>query len=150
VYLVALLAVLAWLFLRGGGAGTAGDSGDSADGGDMSVAVRKMSEAMAHMEGFFVPNSLPARTHNPGDIGTFGGKVRGYASDEEGFTALDSYITSHAAKHPDWDLYDFVRYYLTGDTMGKAGAGQNPDEYADYVAGRTGLDPTQSIFSQLG
>lgn len=30
--------------------------------------MSKLAEAIAHEEGFYVPNSLPARDHNPGDL----------------------------------------------------------------------------------
>jgi hypothetical protein len=76
--------------------------------------------------------------------------VAGYPTDEAGFSALDNYITRHAASHPDWDFYDLFRYYLTGDTMGTPGPGQNPDAYAEYVASQVGVDPTTPVFSVLG
>jgi hypothetical protein len=64
--------------------------------------VVKFSEAIAKAEGFYVPNSVPARAHNPGDLtddgdvglgfiqtaGSFGAKITVYATDADGWTAL--------------------------------------------------------------
>lgn len=64
--------------------------------------VRRFSEAIANAEGFHVPDSVPARAHNPGDLtddgdiglgfiqtaGPFGAKITVYATDEDGWTAL--------------------------------------------------------------
>ena len=116
----------------------------------MQGGTNKIAQAIAHMEGFFVAGSIPQRTNNPGDIGTFGGKVRSYGTAAQGFDTLDSYIESHATANPTWDFYDFFHYYLTGDTMGTPGPGQNPDGYADYVAGQVGVNPTTPISSVIG
>jgi hypothetical protein len=149
--LICAALVLVWLYRQGvSNTGTAVQSDNTAGSVADYMNVRQVSEAIAKMEGFFVPGSLPSRSMNPGDIGTYGGKVRSYPTVEAGFSALDAYISQHAAAHPDWDLYDFTRYYLTGDTMGVAGPGQNPDSYAEFVAGQLGVDPTTPLSQLLG
>lgn len=64
--------------------------------------INKFSEAIAKAEGFYVPDSVPARAHNPGDLtddgdiglgviqtsGPQGAKITIYATDEDGWNAL--------------------------------------------------------------
>ena len=63
--------------------------------------VTAMAQAIAEAEGFFVPGSIPARAHNPGDLteGDFGdtgvyltsssgAKIIVYATDQDGWNAL--------------------------------------------------------------
>ena len=64
--------------------------------------VNRFAEAVAKAEGFYVPDSVPARAHNPGDLtddgdiglgviqtsGPFGAKITVYATDEDGWAAL--------------------------------------------------------------
>jgi len=64
--------------------------------------VKRFSEAIAIAEGFHVPNSVPARAHNPGDLsddgdvgqgvihtaGSLGAAITVYATDEDGWSAL--------------------------------------------------------------
>ncbi len=64
--------------------------------------VFRMAEAIAKAEGFHVPNSVPARCHDPGDLtddgdvgfgteqtaGPHGAKITVYGCDDDGWTAL--------------------------------------------------------------
>jgi hypothetical protein len=64
--------------------------------------VNRFAQAIAKEEGFYVPNSVPARAHNPGDLtddgdvghgviqtaGPLGAKITIYATDEDGWNAL--------------------------------------------------------------
>ena len=64
--------------------------------------VNRFAQAIAKEEGFYVPNSVPARAHNPGDLtddgdiglgviqtgGPEGAKITIYASNEDGWNAL--------------------------------------------------------------
>ena len=153
--LVLVLAVLAWLFVKRSNAGNSvtgwANYEDNTSTGDVVTGgTNLIAQAVAKFEGFFKAGSLPNRTKNPGDIGTFGGKVASYPTNDAGFAALDSYINRHATANPSWDFYDFFRYYLTGDTMGTAGPGQDPDAYAEYVAGQVGVDPTTPLSQVIG
>ncbi len=153
--LLALVAVLALLALR---------SSQSAQGGIQPAnqpfapppqpgaggGLNAMEQAIAQYEGFNVPGSLAQRTHNPGDVGTFGGNVASYPNDTAGFGALGNWLQSKASANPGWDFYDMMTYYLTGDTMGTPAPGQNPNAYAEYVAGQLGVDPTTPVSQVLG
>ena len=64
--------------------------------------VNFFAQAIARAEGFHVPDSVPARAHNPGDLtddgdiglgviqtsGPAGAKITIYATDEDGWNAL--------------------------------------------------------------
>ncbi len=64
--------------------------------------VEKFAQAIAKAEGFYVPDSVPARAHNPGDLtddgdvghgfiqtsGPNGAAITVYATDEDGWEAL--------------------------------------------------------------
>ena len=64
--------------------------------------ILKFSRAIAKEEGFYVPNSVPQRAHNPGDLtddgdvgfgvietqGAHGAKITVYATDDDGWRAL--------------------------------------------------------------
>src|SRR5689334_12326849 len=64
--------------------------------------ILKFSRAIAKEEGFFVPNSVPQRAHNPGDLtdegdvgfgtvetkGPHGAKITIYGTDADGWAAL--------------------------------------------------------------
>lgn len=113
----------------------------------VSDALDSIAEGIARNEGFYKSNSKPQRTNNPGMIG--GDNSAGYADAGDGWEALQGYIASHAAQHPDWDFYDFAHYYLTGDTLGVGGPDQHPDKYAEDLANFVGADPTQTISSSL-
>lgn len=52
-----------------------------------SPAVVKIAEAIAIAEGFFVPDSIPNRYNNPGDIEEAGTKVN-YLTIQDGWNAL--------------------------------------------------------------
>jgi hypothetical protein len=114
-----------------------------------SDALDNMAQGIAQFEGYPLTGSLANRTNNPGNIGTYGGNVASYSDAGDGWDALNSYITTKAQANPEWDFYDFSRYYLTGDTQGQAGPNQNPDAYAEYIANYMGVDPTQTVSSVL-
>lgn len=109
-----------------------------------------VTEAIARYEGFYIPGSVAQRTNNPGNVGTYGGQVASYADSGDGWTALQDWVTSHAAANPSWNFYDLTSYYLTGSTTGNPGPGQDPNAYAQYIADYLGVSPTTTVSSTLG
>ena len=69
--------------------------------------MQTLIQAMARMEGFYSPGTLPNRRNNPGDIedGKFaqahgalpsdGHRFAAWATPEEGFAAMRSLLTAH-------------------------------------------------------
>lgn len=150
--MVVLLAVVLLLLLwRANSAQTASlAAGSSAPLPGSNGNLAAVTQAMATYEGYYVPGSLAARTNNPGDIGTYGGQVASYPTATAGWNALNNWVSGHAAANPNWDFYDMMSYYLTGDTMGTPGPGQSPNAYAEYVAGQVGVDPTTPVSAVIG
>lgn len=152
VLILGLVVLVLWLLGQSAASAdtvseSSGNEAQDMLGGD---GLDKMSEAIARFEGYYVPGSLAQRTNNPGNVGTYGGRVTSYPDAGAGWDRLHGYLRDKVSAHPEWDFYDLMRYYLTGDTMGAAGANQAPDEYADYVAHYVGADPTQPVSSIFG
>lgn len=108
-----------------------------------------ITEAIARYEGFYTPGSVAQRTNNPGNIGTYGGNQTSYADSGDGWTALQSWVTSHAATHPDWSIAQMMTDYLTGSPTGTPGPKQNPAAYAGYVADYIGTTPDTPVLQVL-
>ena len=103
-----------------------------------------ISEAIARFE-----QSNPAY-NNPGALENKQGQFVTYADQGDGWDALNSYVTRHAAANPTWDFYDFFQNYLGQKQGGATVTDQgNSDAYAEYVAGYLGVDPTQTVSSVL-
>jgi len=93
---------LLWLFSRAAAAQQQSDSA-IAPPADPSTesAVLVMAAAIAQAEGFNVPNTQPARLHNPGDLtDPDTGQLRTFSNDADGYAAL----------------YNQVRLMLTGQS----------------------------------
>jgi hypothetical protein len=96
-------------------------------------------------------NLNPGNLKNaPGMTGTAGGYAT-FASFGDGWDALKNYIANLAAKHPDWNFFDFFTYYLGGTPGQGAPASEgNPIAYGQYVANYAGVSPTIPVSSYLG
>lgn len=112
--------------------------------------------AITQMEGG-KPGDLNMRNNNPGNLVSGIGQVgknEGFAvfpSPGAGLSALNAWVTSHAAAHPDWNFYDLFNFYLRGSTTAQPVDAQgNSKAYAQYVAGQIGVDPSTPVQSLLG
>lgn len=143
MWLLVLIGAFVWFLLRNSGS----QAGASTQGAQTSTnGLDNMGQGIANIEGFGIPGSVATRTNNPGNVGTYGGHVANYSDVGDGWDALNGYITSHAAAHPDWSLQQFLNYYLTGSTdASTATASQNPNSYVNYVANYGGWDPNTPI-----
>ena len=141
VFIVGIALIVAWMFstlTAGSGSGDVSSSSNNLD---------NFTEAQAQFEGFYLPGSVAQRTNNPGNIGTYGGKVGSYIDPGAGWDALYGYDQNIAQQHPDWSILQFITYYLTGSPNGTPGPKQNPQAYADYEANYLGVPVTTSIGS---
>lgn len=74
-----------------------------------STAVRRIAEAIAFAEGFYVPGTRPARNHNPGDMTA---DLIGKATGHDGiFVVYDNDDDGWA------NLYKQVSLWLSGDSQ---------------------------------
>lgn len=118
-------------------------------------ALESFAQAVFHYEGG-KPGNRNVTNNNPGNLKAgpgMTGKAAGFATfdGQGGWDALKTYIAKHASQHPEWDFYDFFDYYLRGSTVTPATDSQgNSDAYAEYVAARVGVDPTQNVSAALG
>jgi hypothetical protein len=118
----------------------------------MNPKSKALAEAIAKAEGFFVPGSLPARCHNPGDLengdvgcGVDQGKTI-YPNDAAGWLALEHQCDlilgglSHAGYRIGDTLWKFAVRYTGND--GAAG-------WAQTVAQHLGLSVTNTLEDYL-
>lgn len=108
--------------------------------------VQEMMQAIFQFEGG-QPGDVNFDNDNPGNLRSGPGMVgtnRGYAvfsSFTDGWAALQDWITSHAAAHPDWDFYDMMNVYSPDG---------NGDNYANYIANYLGVPATAPVSSVIG
>jgi hypothetical protein len=139
------------------------NSPDSVQGyGSSNDAMDTFTNAIATFEGFFnnSGNTIAQRYNNPGNLtGNWGDGIVGhgtrnitrYGDSGDGWGALSNYVTAHASNNPGWDFYDFFNWYLRGSTTASPVDNQgNSDQYAEYVAGQMGVDPTTPVAQALG
>jgi len=122
-------------------------------------ALDNILQAWALSEGNS-PGNRNWRNNNPGNLkasawegaaGKDSGGFAQFADVGDGWDALTAWLTRLVTKHPDWDLYDVTAYGLRGSTTAPTVDDQgDSDAKADFIAGYTGLDPTQPLGSLLG
>jgi hypothetical protein len=152
--------LLIWLFLHKGSqsSGTVPVSPTPQPNYDSDAgnALETIKQAIFHKEGGRpgdrnVVNNNPGNLRSgPGMTGTAGGFAT-FASQDDGYSALEAWITKHTAAHPDWNFYDLFNYYLRGSTTAPANDKEgNSDAYAEYVANYIGVDPAEPVSSVVG
>jgi hypothetical protein len=109
--------------------------------------VYLLATAIAQAEGFYVPDSLPARCHNPGDLelGSVGcGMEQGktiFPTDQAGWMALehqcDLMLTGHS------HVYKLTDRII--DVAGKYTGGDNPTAWASIVAHKLGVSAAATL-----
>lgn len=114
--------------------------------------VDRISRAIAYMEGFFAEGSRAAANKNPGNLRTWGSRpVRGgyavFPRAEDGWKALRTQIRRNITR--GLTLREFFAG-KPGIYPGYAPASDrnNPDQYARYVAGQTGI-PVDKPLNQV-
>lgn len=114
-----------------------------------SELIKLIAESIATMEGFYTRNSVAQRNHNPGNLRRWGNVqvIDGYASfpsDAAGWEALRSQISRNVKR--GLTLREFF-CGKRGVYPGYAPAtdGNHPNNYAEYVAGRVGIDPDKPL-----
>jgi len=145
---VLALLGLAWLWLRNLGQSDTAAPVSDGSGGSGNNALDNIAQAINNFEGNSA-GAISTRNNNPGNlvsgpnmIGTNGGFAV-FSDIGDGWDALIERIQSWANANPDADFYDFFSIYAP------ASAGNNPDEYADYVANYLGVPATLPVASAL-
>jgi hypothetical protein len=122
-------------------------------GSDMGQSViEKIAAAIQSFEGYF-PGSVSFRNNNPGNLkfanqpGATGQDARGFAifdNFDDGQEALLTLLNKRAAQHPEWTLLDLFNSYAPPTDN------NNPAQYADFVATRTGLTSDTTLSEIAG
>lgn len=144
--LLVLVAAVIWFLLHNGAASQA----TSATGQTSTNALTTITQAMAKFEGYYIPGSVAQRTNNPGNVGTYGGNVASYSDVNQGWAALQNWVTNKVAANPGLTFKQMMDIYLTGSINGTPGPNQNPAGYAQYIADNVGVDPNTPVSQVLG
>lgn len=117
-----------------------------------SPAVRRFAMAVARAEGFYVPNSIPARARNPGNLKLGGpNTINGitvYTSEAEGWSALYrqlNLIVSGRSRY--YKLTMTIR--AMGDTWAPSGDRNIPGAWSRNVAQGLGVSVEAPLSSVL-
>lgn len=107
--------------------------------------VEDLAQAIARYEGFYDPQNIAARNHNPGNLRSWGNYpvVNGYVQfpdDATGWAALRRQVSLNVGR--GLNLYEFFGG-KPGVYSGYSPAADrnNPTKYADTVAGWLGISP---------
>ena len=115
--------------------------------------IKKMASAIQTFEGYY-PGSRSYRNNNPGNL-KFAGQSGAIGQDETGHAVFAYYDEGWAALIHQLKLafYGGSRVYGLQDTLysffGKYAEG-NTVEYAEFVAGRLGVDPGATLETMRG
>jgi murein DD-endopeptidase MepM/ murein hydrolase activator NlpD len=127
--------------------------------GGQSIDPQKMAHMIARKEGYYqrekdgsFSNTIPRRNNNPGDLRATSkdqpqdkNGYRIFATPEEGFAALESQIQRSAAKQGGLNMNEFFAGKGSYKGYASKAAGNDPNEYADFVAKGLGVDPTKPL-----
>jgi hypothetical protein len=153
--LIIAAAVALWYWLRGGAGAPGATSVAVAEQGGMGMGLPEFLQAIGEFEksGYSRnnPGNLRPSRPLPGQVGSTPSGIAIFDSPESGLQQLTDLVQRRASQHPEWDLYDFFDYYLRGSTTAPSSDAQgNSDAYAEFVAGRLGVDPSTTIGEILG
>lgn len=112
-----------------------------------------ISQAIAHMEGFYSPGTIAQRQNNPGNLRSWGTYpvVNGYVQFPDaaaGWSALNQQVNLNISRGLTLQEF-FGGKPGVYDGYAPSADANNPKSYAQYVAGQVGIDPTVPL-SQLG
>lgn len=116
--------------------------------------VELIAQAIATMEGWYVPGSRARRNNNPGNLRSWGANpiVGGYAafpSADAGWAALRRQVQLNIGRGLTLEEFFGGKEGVYGGYAPSADK-NDPAYYARFVAGKTGLQLGQPIASQIG
>jgi hypothetical protein len=117
--------------------------------GGGKVAITDVSNVIAQIEGWFVPNSLAQRNNNPGNLRFVGqaGAVQGeggfakFATPDDGFNALNNQISLDASR--GLDVSGFLNKYAPSSE-------NDTNNYISLFTKMLGVSPTDKLSDILG
>lgn len=159
MFLIAIIAAVLLYFYSKSSSTAASNSGSSVSGSTQDN-LDNFGQAIFQFEGGN-QGDRNVFNNNPGNIkgGSFARKATGvdskgfsvFASQGDGWDALNNLITTRAQNQPQWNFYDFFNYYLRGSTTANPVDNQGDSTaYANYVANYMGVDPNTTLGSLFG
>ena len=111
--------------------------------------IDSIAQAIATMEGFFRPGTIAQRQNNPGNLRTWGTRpvVNGYAvfeSPEAGWAALRRQVELNINRGLSLQEFFGGKPGVYGG-YAPAADSNDPHHYANFVAGRVGVDSTTPL-----
>jgi hypothetical protein len=110
------------------------------------ATIQDLANSIAQMEGFNTPGSIANRYNNPGNLRyaatqngsaqTASGTFATFATPEDGWAALNSYIDTKA--NSGQTLRDFIYVYAPP-------VENNTSSYLNYLSGQLGIGADQSL-----
>jgi len=115
------------------------------------ATIQELMNSIAQMEGFNTPGTIAQRYNNPGNLryaptqngsaSTASGTFATFATPEDGWAALQSYIEGKAAS--GMDLRNFIYMYAPPTE-------NNTSNYLNFVSGQLGASPDSSLADIFG
>lgn len=116
-----------------------------------TAGEQRLARAIATAEGFFVPGSIPAIAHNPGDLklgdlgrGKLGEGITVLASDEEGWQRLYHQIDLMAT-----GVSHYYKPYMTLREIARVWTGTQQSEWSANVARALGVSEDATLVQVL-
>ena len=106
--------------------------------GNVSPSLaRRIAEAIARAEGYYVLGSLPSRLNNPGSLKGSTGSLRWFSTPAEGWRALEDQVRRMLAGTSMWykpsmTIREVAKIYTGGD---------KPDAWASIVSKQLKVTP---------
>lgn len=111
--------------------------------------TQSIAEAIARMEGFYVPGTLAQRNNNPGNlrsgpgqVGTAGGFAV-FPDAQTGWEALARQVDLNISR--GLNLFQFFGGGQGYPGYAPSSDSNDPNRYANFVAQQTGIDPSQRL-----
>jgi hypothetical protein len=117
-------------------------------GGFVSANVRELARAIAYAEGFHVPNTIPAKRNNPGDLKS-GGVIATFANAAEGWEALERQLMSIVNGSSRYYSLNMTIAQM-GETWAPSSDGNTAGAWARNVAGQLGVSVNTRLSQVIG
>src|SRR5579864_2244084 len=102
-----------------------------------------LAQAIASMEGFFIPGTIASRNNNPGNLRAGAGQI---GTDAKGYAIFPDLTTGWNALYRQISL-DAGRGLNVGQFIGKYAppSENNTSNYLNYVTGQLGVSPDTQL-----
>lgn len=112
--------------------------------------TESIAQAIAQMEGFYTPGTRPNRNNNPGDLISWGstptsGGFAVFPTAQDGWNALYQQINLNISRGLTLNEFFAGKPGVYPGYAPSGSAGNNPQQYAAFVAQQVGIDPNTPL-----